>query len=148
LATTSQIIDTGQSLGKNLKIQDGKVVPVEQPSSISADLSVNPAQPLQHDLVSETKTMATGHTQEPKTYFATPGEVVELHSDTAGQTYLTVRGNSLLISLFVGVVVLVYAFLILKVLSSTRTKKAKSVEVIVEETVEDTPVRKIRRLTL
>lgn len=146
MATSKTIIDTGQSLGKNLKIQDGKLVSVEQPSSISADISAHPAQPIQ-EVLGET-TMATGHTQEPKIYFTTPGEVVELHSDTLGQTYLTVRGNSLLISLLIGVVVLGYAFLILKVLSSTKTKKLKPVEVITEEVSESTPVRKIRRLTL
>ena len=161
MASSKTIIDTGQSLGKNLKIQDGKLVALEPPASVSADIMTRStdvlantaiestlAAQLSQDKVLDDPSLTTGRTVESKSYFTTPGQVVELHSDSVGQTYLTIRGNSFLSSLLIGAVVLGYAFLVLRVLSTTRTKKVKKGEVVEQNVVESSPVHKVRRLTL
>jgi hypothetical protein len=92
VAEKVRIIDTGQSLGKNIVVKEDKVVPTEN-ADILPSGSPLPA-PILGGTTPTSSTDATHQAlQEPKVYFTTPSGGVKLHRDEFGQSWLSFRAT-------------------------------------------------------
>ncbi len=155
MAKNVRIINTGQTLGKNIFVKEDKIVPVGNAdirpsgSPIPAPVlgGVAPRPPISTENISQQPL------PQPKIYFVTPSRGVELHRDEFGQTWLSMRATptitmvSLVIFGAVCIAVLVKFFrLYLEGRASLNILDSSSNEVM--PVVTQAQVRRIRRLSL